>query len=126
MNVASIILYHKVFIPPNNLRNIITGVTSNKDVNACESDDVGRKIIEDMRGKQSDKYTFKQKSSINCISINGENINLLTVRSQFDDQSLECHLKYAMFTQKCHQNHQKMEYSENTHLIFSACKIARK
>ena len=26
--------------------------------------------------------------------------NPLTVRSQFDDQSLECHLKYAIFTQK--------------------------
>ena len=46
------------------------------------------------------------------------NINPLTVRSQLDDQSLECHLKYAMFTQKCHQNHQIMEYFENTILFF--------
>ena len=40
------------------------------------------------------------------------------VDNQFDDQSLECHLKYAMFTQKCHQNHQKMEYFENTLFYF--------
>ena len=55
------------------LRNI-TGVTSNKEVNADEADEVGRKIIND---------TFKQVvqitnigSSLNCITINEEKIKI--------------------------------------------------
>ena len=74
MKVTSILLYHNVFSPPNNLRNI-AGVTANKDVNADES--------KGMVGKQSDKYTFKQVakitsigSSLNCITINGEKIKI--------------------------------------------------
>ena len=51
MKIASILLYHNVFRPPNSLRNIITGVTANKDVNADEADEVGREIINDMIGK---------------------------------------------------------------------------
>ena len=51
MKIASILLYHNVFSPPNSLRNIITGVTANKDVNADEADEVGREIINDMIGK---------------------------------------------------------------------------
>ena len=81
MKVASILLYHNVFSPPNSLRNIITGVTANKDVNADEADEVGRKIINDM--KKSDKYTFKQVaqitsigSSLNGITINGEKFKI--------------------------------------------------
>ena len=48
MKVASILLYHNVFSSPNSRRNIITGVTTNKDVNADEVDEVGRKIINNM------------------------------------------------------------------------------
>ena len=74
MKVASIILYH-VFTPPNSLRNIITGVTANKDVNAEEADEVGRKIINDMIGKISDKYMFKQVAQITSIGSSPNCIN---------------------------------------------------
>ena len=67
MKVASILLYHNVFRPPNSLRNIITGVTANKGVNADEADEVGRKIINGMIGKKSDKYTSKQVAQITSI-----------------------------------------------------------
>ena len=45
MKAASILLYHNVFSPSNSLRNIITDVTVNKDANADEADEVGKKII---------------------------------------------------------------------------------